>query len=124
MNQKAIDRMLIELLRIPTTQRTQPDVEAAIAGIASAAQIITENISALQEEQLKLLSFAEFLASQFGATYASAQLNLHIDPASTWANSLSLSIRAPDGGFMFGLGNTAEEALRDLHDVQPREAAS
>lgn len=121
MNQEAIDRLLIELLRIPATQRTQEDVEAAIAQIASAAQITGESPSLLQKEQLKLLSTAELLACQSGATFASAQLDLYTGPDTHWLNTLAISMRAPDGTFMFGRGHTAEAALRDLHDVKPKE---
>lgn len=124
MNQEAVDRLLIELLRIPSSQRTQEDVEAAIARIASAAQITTSSQSLLQKEQLKLLSTAELLVCQFGATFASVQLDLYTGPDTDWLNTLAISMRAPDGSFMFGRGNTAEAALKDLHDVKPKEAAA
>ncbi|RML88514.1 MULTISPECIES: hypothetical protein [Pseudomonas syringae group] len=124
MNQEAIDHLLIDLLRIPPEQRTQHDVAAAVAGINAAALLEAVAPTSLQQEQIKLLSITEFLACELEMVEAHVTLELH--PTSRYRFPLTLTMRRPDTGYVFGRGETAQEALMDIHDYlpNPKEAAA
>ncbi|WP_122285052.1 hypothetical protein [Pseudomonas syringae group genomosp. 3] len=118
MNQEAIDRLLIDLLRIPPGQRTQNDVATVIAGINSAALIDAVAATPLQQEQIKCLAITEFLACELQMVEAHVTLELH--PTSRYRFPLTLTMRRPDGGYVFGRGETAQQALMDIHDYFPQ----
>ncbi|MBS7440604.1 hypothetical protein KID96_25090 [Pseudomonas syringae] len=124
MNQEAIDHLLIDLLRIPPEQRTQNDVAAAVAGINAAALLDAVAATPLQQEQIKLLAITEFLACELEMVEAHVTLELH--PTSRYRFPLTLTMRRPDTGYVFGRGETAQEALMDIHDYipNPKEAAA
>lgn len=124
MNQEAIDRLLIDLLRIPPEQRTQNDVAAVIAGINSAARLEAVATTPLQQEQFKLLAITEFLACELQMVDAHVTLDLSITQPQ-WI-PLTLTMRRPCGGYIFGRGRTAQEALMDMYDYipPPKEAAA
>lgn len=124
MNQEAIDRLLIDLLRIPPEQRTQNDVATAIADIDAAALLEAVAATSLQQEQIKLLAITEFLACELRMVKAHVTLDLSITQP-CWT-PLTLTMRRPDAGYVFGRGNTAQEALMDMYDYipHPKEAAA
>ncbi|WP_116828056.1 hypothetical protein [Pseudomonas syringae] len=124
MNQEAIDRLLIDLLRIPPEQRTQNDVAAVIAGINSAALLEAVAATPLQQEQIKLLAITEFLACELQMVDAHVTLDLSITQPQ-WI-PLTLTMRRPCAGYVFGRGRTAQEALMDMYDYipSPKEAAA
>ncbi|VVM71452.1 hypothetical protein PS634_01831 [Pseudomonas fluorescens] len=124
MNQEAIDHLLIDLLRIPPEQRTQNDVATAVADINAAALLEAVAATPLQQEQIKLLAITEFLACELQMVEAHVTLELH--PTSRYRTPLTLTMRRPDAGYVFGRGDTAQEALMDIHDYipNPKEAAA
>lgn len=124
MNQEAIDRLLIDLLRIPPEQRTQNDVATFIAGINSAALLESIAATPLQQEQIKLLAITEFLACELQMGEAHVTLDLSITQPQ-WI-PLTLTMRRPCAGYVFGRGRTAQEALMDMYDYipPPKEAAA
>ncbi|POP81258.1 hypothetical protein CXB38_14265 [Pseudomonas syringae] len=124
MNQEAIDHLLIDLLRIPPEQRTQNDVATAVADINAAALLEAVAATPLQQEQIKLLAITEFLACELQMVEAHVTLELH--PTSRYRTPLTLTMRRPDAGYVFGRGETAQEALMDIHDYtpNPKEAAA
>lgn len=124
MNQEAIDRLLIDLLRIPPEQRTQNDVAAVITGINSAARLEAVAATPLQQEQIKLLAITEFLACELQMVDAHVTLDLSIIQPQ-WI-PLTLTMRRPYAGYVFGRGRTAQEALMDMYDYipPPKEAAA
>ncbi|PBQ12858.1 hypothetical protein [Pseudomonas syringae] len=124
MNQEAIDHLLIDLLRIPPEQRTQNDVAAAVAGINAAALLDAVAATPLQQEQIKLLAITEFLACELQMVEAHVTLDLSIKQP-CWT-PLTLNMRLPSAGYVFGRGNTAQEALMDMYDYipHPEEAAA
>ncbi|KPZ10841.1 hypothetical protein ALP50_03160 [Pseudomonas syringae pv. spinaceae] len=124
MNQEAIDHLLIDLLRIPPEQRTQNDVAAVIAGMNSAALLEAVAATPLQQEQIKLLAIAEFLACELQMIDAHVTLDLSITEPQ-WI-PLTLTMRRPCAGYVFGRGRTAQEALMDMYDYipPPKEAAA
>ncbi|MBA1232662.1 hypothetical protein G7013_23730 [Pseudomonas viridiflava] len=124
MNQEAIDHLLIDLLRIPPEQRTQNDVSTAVADINAAALLEAVAATPLQQEQIKLLTITEFLACELQMVEAHVTLELH--PTSRYRTPLTLTMRRPDAGYVFGRGETAQEALMDIHDYTPnsKEAAA
>ncbi|WP_122435256.1 hypothetical protein [Pseudomonas viridiflava] len=124
MNQEAIDLLLIDLLRIPPEQRTQNDVAAVIAGINSAALLESIAATPLQQEQIKLLAITEFLACELQMVEAHVTLDLSITQPQWFP--LTLTMRRPCAGYVFGRGRTAQEALMDMYDYipPPKEAAA
>ncbi|WP_122745503.1 hypothetical protein [Pseudomonas viridiflava] len=124
MNQEAIDLLLIDLLRIPPEQRTQNDVAAVIAGINSAALLESIAATPLQQEQIKLLGITEFLACEPQMVEAHVTLDLSITQPQWFP--LTLTMRRPCAGYVFGRGRTAQEALMDMYDYMPppKEAES
>ncbi|MBI6845242.1 hypothetical protein YA0016_26375 [Pseudomonas syringae] len=124
MNQEAIDRLLVELLRIPPEQRTQNEVATVVAGINAAALLEAVAATPLQQEQIKLLAITEFLACELQMVEVLVTLDLSITQPH-WT-PLTLSMRRPGAGYVFGRGNTAQEALMDMYDYipHPKEAAA
>ncbi|RMR09798.1 hypothetical protein [Pseudomonas syringae group genomosp. 3] len=124
MNQEAIDHLLIDLLRIPPEQRTQNDVATVIAGINSAALLEAVAATPLQQEQIKLLAITEFLACELQMVDAHVTLDLSITEPQ-WT-PLTLTMRRPCAGYVFGRGRTAQEALMDMYDYipTPKEVAA
>lgn len=124
MNQEAIDHLLIDWLRIPPEQRTPNDVATAVADIYAAARFEAVTAMPLQQEQIKLLAITEFLACELQMVDAYVTLELH--PTSRYRTPLALTMRRPDAGYVFGRGETAQEALMDIHDYipNPKEAAA
>ncbi|MEE4375809.1 hypothetical protein V2J67_25960 [Pseudomonas alliivorans] len=124
MNQEAIDHLLIDLLRIPPEQRTQNDVATAVAEINAVALLEAVAATPLQQEQIKLLAITEFLACELQMVEAHVTLELH--PTSRYLTPPTLTMRRPDAGYVFGRGETAQEALMDIHDYtpNPKEAAA
>ncbi|WP_122429341.1 hypothetical protein [Pseudomonas viridiflava] len=126
MNQVPIDHLLIDLLRIPPEQRTQNDVATAVADINAAALLEAVAATPLQQEQIKLFAITEFLACELQMVEAHVTLELH--PTSRYRTplTLTLTMRRPDAGYVFGRGETAQEALMDIHDYipNPKEAAA
>ncbi|KEZ65364.1 hypothetical protein C5I_0136210 [Pseudomonas syringae pv. syringae FF5] len=124
MNQEEIDRLLINLLRIPPEQRNRDDVATALTEITAAARIYAFAVTPLQQEQIKLLAITEFLACELQMVDAHVTLELH--PTSRYRTPLTLTMRRPDAGYVFGRGETAQEALMDIHDYIPnaKEAAA
>jgi len=122
MNQEAIDRLLIDLLRIPPEQRTQDEVATVVAGINRAALLDAVVEGPLQQEQIKLLAITEFLASEL--QMVEAHVSLELSSTSRYRTPLTLTMRRRDAGYVFGRGETAQEALMDIHDYlpQPTEA--
>ena len=120
MNHEAIDRQLIELLRLPVTQRSPEHLSAALTNIAAAADVEAVARTMLQQEQLKLLAIAELLSQDLKTDINNVSLELALDERFT---SLSLWMQQLEGGAWVGRGNTAEEALRDLHEVRSPKAA-
>ncbi|EKN47547.1 MULTISPECIES: hypothetical protein [Pseudomonas syringae group] len=124
MNQEAIDRLLSELLRIPPEQRTLNEIATVVADINAAALLEAVVAGPLQQEQIKLLAITKLLACELQMVEAHVTLELH--PTSGYRIPLSLTMRSSDGGYVFGSGETAQEALMDIHDYlpQPKEAVA
>ena len=121
MNHEMIDHQLIELLRVPATLRRTEHVRAALASIAAAAQVEAVATTPLQHEQLKLLAIVEYLSHEFKTDIHNVSLELAVDPRLSLLRVWMLQL---DGSAWTGRGNTAEQALRDLHKVEDREAAA
>ncbi|MDU8428285.1 hypothetical protein RYA99_24275 [Pseudomonas syringae pv. actinidifoliorum] len=124
MNQEAIDRLLIDLLRIPPEQRTQNDVATAVADINAFALLEAVAATPLQQEQIKLLAITKLLACELQMVGAHVTLDLSVTQP-PWT-PLTLTMRRQCGGYVFGRGSTAQEALMDMYDYipAPKEAAA
>lgn len=124
MNNDLIDRHILSLLRLPAEQRTQDRVALVLAGIAQAAQLETATLghllteqNKLQQEQLKLAAIADFLRQELNFEHCNAQLDL-CESDNDWGQPLTVLLSNTGGDiFMYGRGQTAESALRDLHPV-------
>lgn len=114
MNNNLIDQHLIDLLRIPAEQRTQANIAEAINRIGAAAQLDTASLSRKHQEHAKLAAIVEFLAAELGIERHDT--SLWIREGQTQSLHAILS-DAPDGMYLMGFGNTAEEVLKDLHPV-------
>jgi hypothetical protein len=130
MDNDLIDQQILELLRTPVTNRTQLHVASALARIAEAAQLIQASrpddfgtqpyLFELQREQLKLAAIADFLGEELNFKHCDTQLNIR-ESGLTWHTALTVLFTNPNSQagdpFLIGHGNTAEEALRDLHTM-------
>lgn len=70
MDNQLIDQLLIELLRLPATRRTQDKILANLTLAATAAGVsLTVEGSSLQLEHLQLTAALEHLAADLGSNY-------------------------------------------------------
>lgn len=121
MNSNLIDQHLIDLLRIPAEQRTQANIAKAINQIGAAAQLHAEPLILAQQEHIKLTAIVEFLAAELDVK----SHNIMLDIREAQAYSLRAVMRVnSDGHYLMGFGNTAEEALKDLHLVTANKDAA
>ena len=120
MNHEAIDRQLIELLRLPAAQRRAEHVSETLTNIAAAAEVGAVATTPLQQEQLKLLNIVELLSHDFETNINNVSLELAVNPSLSLLRVWMLQL---DGAAWTGRGNTAEEALKDLHEVGSSKAA-
>lgn len=121
MNHEEIDRQLIELLRTPVQERTPEKIESAIAFISTAAELETTQMPRMQQEQIKLMAIIELLACDLKTVNNTTTLELR-DVTDPTQSALHLSMRLPNGHYLFGWGTTAEETLRDMREVVPTKA--
>ncbi|RMQ45999.1 hypothetical protein ALQ04_01648 [Pseudomonas cichorii] len=122
MNHEEIDRQLIELLRTPAQERTPGIIESSIALICTAAELETAPATPTQQEQIKLIAIIERLACDLKTTNNNVTLELSADDPNPIHQALHLSMRLPNGNYLFGWGRTAEETLRDMREVVPTKA--
>lgn len=121
MNSNLIDQHLIDLLRIPAEQRTQANIAEAINQISAAAQLEAEPLSLVHKEHSKLAAIVESLAPELDMK----RHNTILDTRETQAYSLSVVMSgSPDGLYLLGFGNTAEEVLKDLHSFKANKDAA
>jgi ABC-type hemin transport system substrate-binding protein len=121
MNSNLIDQHLIDLLRIPAEQRTQANIAEAINQIGAAAQLHAEPLILAQQEHIKLAAIAEFLAVELDLK--SYYTTLDIRESQAYSLSVIMTVNS-DGHYLMGFGNTAEEALKDLHLVKANKDAA
>lgn len=121
MNNNQIDQHLIDLLRIPVEQRTQANIAEAINHIGAAARLDVAPLSQIHEEHAKLAAIVEFLAAELGTKRHDTSLWLREGQAHSLNAILSV---APEGPYLMGFGNTAEEVLKDLHPVARNKDAA
>lgn len=114
MNNDQIDKQILDLLRIPATQRNQEDIAEAINRLAAVANLEISPLAPLQHEQIKLAAIAEFLVTEFGAEYYHATLEMTTHKRD-WDKPLSVLIKQGPNNHLAGLGKTAQEVLKDLH---------
>jgi len=124
MNHEAIDRQLIELLRMPIRRRTTTRLSAGLNELAAAAGVHAVGMSPIQQEQVKLLAIADSLASELGTTKSSVLLDLTNHEDHAWINPLTLVMHRKTGDYLMGHGRSAQEALRDLHEYTPKSTAA
>ncbi len=120
MNHEEIDRQLIELLRTPVQERTPGKIESAITLISTAAELETTPATQSQQEQVKLLAIANLLACDLKTTYHHASLDLY-STAET-SRQLSICMRLPNGNYLIGFGETAQETLINMKEIPPKKA--
>ena len=121
MNSNLIDQHLIDLLRIPAERRTQAIIAEAINQIGAAAQLNATPLNMAHKEHSKLAAIVEFLALEL-------DMKAHIttlDTRESQSYTLSAMMRVNyDGLYLMGFGQTAQEALKDLHPVQASKDAA
>jgi len=121
MNSNLIDQHLMNLLRIPAEQRTQASIAEAVNQINAAAQIDTTPLSVAHQEHSKLAAIVEFLAVELNIK--KHDTNLYAREAHTYSLSAMMRVN-PDGEYLMGFGQTAEEVLKDLHPVKANKDAA
>ena len=118
MDQKTIDRLLIDLLRVPLERRDQNEVARTVANLSAASHLETVTATPSQREQIKLMAIVELLAYELQMELAHVTLEMSADTEGLVP--LTITMRNPDGNYVFGRGRTAQEALQDLHDYKPK----
>lgn len=113
MNNDLIDQHLLDLLRIPASQRTQSNIAEAINRIAAESHLDMTPVGPIQQEQIKLAAIVKFLAEEIGAMRYVVSLDIH-DPEWGRTESLYATIKIGTENSLWGSGTTAEEVLKDL----------
>jgi hypothetical protein len=121
MNSNLLDQHLIDLLRIPAEQRTQANIAEAINQIRAAAQLEATPLNMAHQEHSKLAAIVEFLAVELDMKAHNTTLDIRESHPYTLSTIMRVN---NDGLYLMGFGQTAEEALKDLHPVKANKDAA